>query len=104
VKIYDENLKGIPKSAGFIDANGNESSGFYCGLLESEKYKTEPKAFFELLEIDQKNGWTNSAHVEYYVFYQKGIQIINDQNVSFYNFNFCFSKKSDKRFLFINFE
>ena len=83
MNIYEENLNGIPKTAGFIDNNRNESSGFYCGLLESEKYETEPKAFFELLQIDLKIGWTNPAHVEYYVFYQKAIKIINDQHVSF---------------------
>jgi len=101
VKVYEENLNGIPKSAGYTDDNGNESSGFYIGLLESEKYETEPKAFLELLEIDKKIGWTNPEYVEYYVFLQKGIKIINDQNVSFYNFNFCFSKKSDKRFFLL---
>ena len=90
--IYEENLKGIPKTAGYIDANGNESSGFYIGLLESEKYETKPEAFFELLKIDQKIGWTNPEHVEYKVFYDKGIKIINEQYVSFYNFNFCFQK------------
>jgi len=101
VKIYKENVNRIPKTAGFKDDKGNRSSGFYCGLLQSVKYETEPKAFFELLQIDQKIGWTNPAHVEYCVY--KGIKIIHDQNVSFYNFNF-FTKKICKFvfFLFIS--
>ena len=93
-------MKGIPKVAGFTDTKGNESSGFYCGLLESEKYKTEPEPFFQLLEIDQKIGWTNPEHVEYFIFLSKGIKIIEDQNVSLFILCFKVNKKRTGKLLF----
>jgi len=109
VKIYEKNLEGIPKLAGFRDDNGDESYGFYCGLLESENYNTEPKPFFQLLEIDQKIGWTNPEHVEYCIFRHKAIKIIEDQNVSLFILNllsilFFKLKKVTEKLFFINFE
>ena len=67
----------------YMDDNGNISYGFYIGLLRLEKYETDPKLFFQILEIDQKIGWINPDHVEENVFYYKGIKIIEDQNVRF---------------------
>ena len=82
VKIFEKCQNGIPETVSRTDGNGNESFGFYIGLLRLEKYKTDPKLFFQMLEIDQKIGWTNPDHVEEVVFYHKGIKIIEDQNVS----------------------
>ena len=83
IKIFEKCKNGIPKRGGYKDDDGNASNGFYIGLLYLEKYETDPKLFFEILEIDQKIGWTNPDHVEEIVFYCKGIKIIEDQNVSF---------------------
>jgi len=97
IKIFEKCKNGIPKTAGFGDDNGNESYGFYLGLLDLEKYETDPKMFFQLLEIDQKIGWTNPDHVEENVFYCKGIKIIEDQNVSLKKINFSANiQKSEK--------
>ena len=82
IKIFEQCKNGIAETARFIDDNGNSSYGFYIGLLLLEKYETDPKLFFQILEIDQKIGWTNPDHVEETVFYFKGIKIIHDQNVS----------------------
>jgi len=82
IKIFEKCKNGIPQMLGHRDDNGNVSLGFYIGLLILEKYETDPKLFFQILEIDQKIGWTNPDHVEEVVFYQKGIKIIEDQNVS----------------------
>jgi len=82
IKIIEQCKNGIPETARYMDHNGNASCGFYIGLLHLEKYETDPKLFFQILEIDQKIGWTNPDHVEEVVFYYKGIQIIDDQNVS----------------------
>ena len=82
IKILENCKNGIPKTAGCTDEYGKVSNGFYIGLLDLEKYETDPKLFYELLEIDQKIGWTNADDVETRVFYNKGIKIIEDQNVS----------------------
>ena len=81
IQIYDK-YSGIPRSACRSDVHGNKSCGFYIGLLELEQHKTDPKLFFELLEIDQKIGWTDPNIVEELVFFFKGIKIIEDENVS----------------------
>jgi len=85
VKIFEQCKNGIPEYAKFQDDNGDVSYGFYIGLLNLEKHETDPKLFFQILEIDQKIGWTNPDHVEEYVFFYKGIKIIDDQNVSLKN-------------------
>jgi len=66
-----------------MDANGDYSSGFYFGLLFLDKYESCPELFFQLLEIDEKIGWTDPDHVEQAVFRYKGIKIIKDEPVSF---------------------
>ena len=81
IKIF-EKCNVILESGRFKDDKGNISYGFYLGLLSSTKYETDPKLFFQLLEIDEKIGWANPDHVEETVFYYKGIKIIEDQNVS----------------------
>ena len=82
VEIFEKLNNGIPKYARHVDENGNLSYGFYIGLLMMEKYEACPKLFFQLLEIDQKIGWTNPDHVEECVFLQKAIKVIQDENVS----------------------
>ena len=84
IQIFEKCKSGIPDYGdnGYKDDNGIESYGFYIALLRLEKYETDPKLFFQILEIDQKIGWTNPDHVEETVFYFKGIKIIHDQNVS----------------------
>ena len=82
IEIFETCKNGTPECAECTDDNGNGSCGFYIGLLFLEKHETDPKLFFQILEIDQKIGWTNPDHVEEVVFYQKGIKIIEDQNVS----------------------
>ena len=83
VEIFEKCKNGIPKSASFEDMNGNVSYGFYTELLVLEKYNTDPNLFFQILEIDQKIGWSNPDHIEYLVFEYKGIKIIQDENVRF---------------------
>ena len=92
IKIFEKCKNGIPETVGYKDDNGNTSYGFYVGLLRLEKYETDPKLFFQILEIDQKIGWTNPEHVEELVFYFKGIKIIEDQNVSLKNIKFSVKK------------
>jgi len=82
IKIFEQCKNGVPKCKTYKDDNGSVSCGFYFALLHLEKYETDPKLFFQILEIDQKIGWTNPDHVEETVFYFKGIKIIHDQNVS----------------------
>ena len=94
VKIFLKYSTQIPQNAGaFADENGTKSYGFYIKLLELEKFDTEPKPFFDLLEIDQKIGWTNSDHVEMLIFYLKAVKIIKDEKVSFFLFS-QFEKKA----------
>ena len=93
VEIFENCKNGIPKSASFEDENGNVSYGFYTELLDLEKYNTDPNLFFQILEIDQKLGWSNSDHIEELVFLHKGIKIIQDENVSFKFFK-LFSKEN----------
>ena len=93
IKIFQKCGNGIPATAGYRDYNGNtdltcRSCGFYIGLLALEKHETDPKLFFEILEIDQKIGWTNPDHVEFQIFFHNGIKIIEDQRVSLKKFNF----------------
>ena len=102
VEILKKSKNGIPKYAGHRDDNGTASYGYYIGLLDLEKYETCPKLFFQLLEIDQKIGWTNPDHVEECVFLYKGIKIIKDENVSLKIFNFQ-QKKINQKKLFQNF-
>ena len=82
IKIFEHCKNGIPETAGYTDDNGNVCYGFYFALLHLEKYETDPKLFFQILEIDQKIGWTNTDNVEETVFFYKGLKIIEDQNVS----------------------
>ena len=82
IKIFEKCKNGVTKYNSYRDENGNVSYGFYLALLQLEKYETDPKLFFQILEIDQKIGWTNPEHVEENIFYYKGIKIIEDQNVS----------------------
>ena len=77
-------MKKVPDFASCIDYKGNESFGFYIGLLRSEKWETEPKAFFDLLKIDRKIGWKNDDHIETCIFFFKAIKIIEDHNVSLF--------------------
>jgi len=83
----------VKEFASYEDDNGNVSYGFYIGLLNLEKYETDPKLFFQILEIDQKIGWTNPDHIGEKVFYNKGIKIIEDQNVCLKNLPFKYVKK-----------
>jgi len=92
VEIFENCKNGIPKSASYEDENGNVSYGFYTELLDLEKYNTDPNLFFQILEIDQKIGWSNPDHIEELVFLYKGIKIIQDKNVSFKFFK-LFSKE-----------
>ena len=85
VKIFQKCKNGIPEKAKYQDDNGYVSYGFYIGILNLEQHETDAKLFFQILEIDQKIGWTNPNHVEEYVFVNKGIKIIEDQNVSLKN-------------------
>ena len=41
VEIFEKCKNGIPKNAGYRDANGNVSDGFYIELLDLEKYNTD---------------------------------------------------------------
>ena len=52
-------------------------------FLKLEKWEADPKAFLEILEIDQSIGWVNDADVEFSVFYWKGLKIIEDKDVSY---------------------
>jgi len=106
VKIFEKCKNQIPKYckcmhgqfdtgryvSRYVDDSGKASYGFYIGLLRLEKYETDPKLFFQILEIDQKIGWVNPDHVEENVFYYKGIKIIEDQNVSLKKFKFSANK------------
>jgi len=83
VKIFEKHTKGIPPMARYSDENASESYGFYISLLRTSKYDTNPKPFFDLLEIDYKIGWANPADVESRVFYWKGLKLIKDENVRF---------------------
>jgi len=93
VEIFEKCKNGIPENAGYRDDKGNVSYGFYTELLFLEKYNTDPNLFFQMLEIDQKIGWSNPDHIEDRVFYHKGIKIIQDENVSFKIYNFSVKKK-----------
>ena len=69
IKIFEKCKNGVPQSAGYTADNGDISNGFYIGLLNLETYETDPKLFFQILEIDEKIGWTNPDHVETEIFY-----------------------------------
>lgn len=70
------------ENAGCRDAVGEESFGFYLLYLRLTKYDATPKPFFKILEVDQKIGWSNPAHVELNIFQHKAIKIIADEQVS----------------------
>ena len=71
-----------PETPAYQDSLGQESAGFYILFLELKQYEADPNAFFEILEVDRKIGWTNPEHVEELVFNKKGLKIINDEQVS----------------------
>ena len=70
------------KNAACCDDVGEASFGFYLLFLRLTKYDATPKPFFKILEVDQKIGWSNLAHVEQNVFQHKAIKIIADEQVS----------------------
>ena len=82
VEIFKNYSKGIPDDIEFQDNSGNLSYGFYYGFLRLKKYETDPKPFYNLLEIDNRIGWSNPNHIEHHIFYFKAIKIIKDQKVS----------------------
>ena len=66
----------------FRGADLKQSCGFYHLFMKLTKWEADPKAFFQILEVDKKIGWTHPAHVEEIVFNYKGIKIIADEEVS----------------------
>ena len=87
--LFEHHTIGVPEVKFFLAIDGKTSYGFYYLFLISTKYEVEPEPFFQILEIDQKIGWTNLAHVEQNVFYFKGIKIIEDEQVSNKFSSFC---------------
>ena len=75
--LFVHHSNGIPGIGGYQGFHG-----FYCLYLISTKYEADPKVFFKILEVDQKIGWADRALIENFVFYYKGINIIDDQQVS----------------------
>ena len=61
IKIFEKCKNGIPKTAMITDDKGTTSYGFYIPLLCLERHETDPILFFEVLEIDQKIGWTSQG-------------------------------------------
>ena len=80
--LFENNTNGIPEWTGFGDADGTTSNGFYYLFLRLTKHKAEPEPFLQILQVDQKIGWTNPAHVETLVFQYKAMKIIADEQVS----------------------
>ena len=103
-KLFDENISGrtsigdvedAVENAACRDADGEGSVGFYLLFLRITKYDATPKPFFKILEVDQKIGWSNPAHVELNVFLHKAIKIIADEQVRttlILEPNICFKK------------
>ena len=56
---------------------------------------TDPKPFFDILEIDKKIGWIKAEHLESRVFTYKAIKVIKDENV---NYNNHFAAMSNTKF------
>ena len=96
VKIFEKCSNGIPDYTYFTDASGNSSYGFYYGYLQLEKYDADPRAFYDLLEIDNRIGWSNPNHIEHHIFVYKAIKIIKDQKVSLKIKTFFSSTKNEK--------
>ena len=80
--LFEHHSTGVPDVLGFEAADGRKSFGFYIVFLDLTKWEADPTVFFKILEVDQKIGWTNPAHVEHVVFSFKGIKIIDDEEVS----------------------
>ena len=83
------------QNAACRDVDGEFSFGFYLLFLRITKYDATPKPFFKILEVDQKIGWSNPAHVELNVFLHKAIKIIADEQVRttlILEPNICFKK------------
>ena len=80
--LFQDHTNGVPAPQSYGTVDGQVSFGFYHLYLKLTKYEADPKIFFQLLEIDRKIGWTNAAHVEEIVFFNKGIKIIEDEKVS----------------------
>ena len=81
-RLFEENTNSIPPTYRFCDSDGRKSEGFYIPFLMQTKYNAAPEAFFKILQVDRKIGWTNPAHVESRVFFYKAINIIDDEKVS----------------------
>lgn len=80
--LFEQHTDGLPNVIRYQSVYGQDSFGFYVLYLELTTYEADPKVFFQMLEVDQKIGWTNPEHVEVLVFYQKAIKIIADEEVS----------------------
>ena len=81
VTLFEKHTTGIPEFT-HLTVDGHVSYGFYLLFLKLTKFEANPEAFFQILEIDRKIGWTNPSHVEFVVFDYKGIKIIEDEEVS----------------------
>ena len=82
--LFEQHSNGVPELEKFLMLNGQPSVsyGFFLLFLRLTKWEADPAAFFQILEVDRKIGWTNPAHVEESIFYFKAIKIIDDQQVS----------------------
>ena len=79
--LFEQHSKGVPEVEGYQGIDQQWSYGYYYLFLKLTKWDADSKAFFQILQVDQKIGWTNPVHVEEAVFVCKGIQIIQDEEV-----------------------
>lgn len=80
-KLFDRHSKSdvFPGMRRYVAPDGETTYGFYYVFLKATTIEANPDAFYQMLTIDQKIGWTNPVHVEHCVFYFKAIKIIQDE-------------------------
>ena len=69
VTLFEKHTNGEPECKYYIAVDGQVSYGFYYVFLELTKHEADAEAFFQILEVDRKIGWTNSFTIQCQIYH-----------------------------------